>query len=157
MVRESLRILISSHMREMWDWPCLNKVMVALTLRAQVACIQARGKGKEYIVRKYLDGCVKSSNYCNLFFLFIFFSYIILNFVRQAKKLTRYKRPVHPAVWSQTTSSNSPSRLPPAESPLTLPDTFGTNELSGAMGRKLQAKEQAWIQRTKNPPQTCSP
>ena len=71
------------------------------------------------------------------FFLFFLFLYIILNFVRQAKKLSRYKRPVHPAVWSQTTSGNSPSLLPLAKNPLTLPDTVGSNELSGAMGRKL--------------------
>ena len=76
-----------------------------------------------------------------LFFLFSF--YIILNFVRQAKRLTRYKRPVHPVVWRQTTSSNSPSLIPLAKNPLTLPDTVGTNELSGAMGRKLQEKIQA--------------
>ena len=44
--------------------------MVALTLGAQVACIQARGKGKEYIVENYLDSCMKSSNYCENFFLF---------------------------------------------------------------------------------------
>jgi len=85
------------------------------------------------------------SNSCDLFSLFfsLFFFNIILNFVLQAKKLTRYKSPIHPAVRSQTTSVNSPSRLPPAKNPLTLPDTVGTNELSGAMGRKLQAKEQA--------------
>ena len=51
------------------------KVVVALMLRAQVACIQVRskgkGKGKEYIVRKYLDGCVKSSNYCDFFNFFL--------------------------------------------------------------------------------------
>jgi len=74
---------------------------------------------------------------------FILFFYIILYFVRQAQKLTRYIRPVHPAVWSQTTSSNSPSLLPLAKNPLTLPDTVGTNELSGAMGRKLQEKVHA--------------
>jgi len=91
----------------------------------------------------YLDSCVKSSNYWDFFFF-------ILNFVRQAKKLTRYKRPVHPAVWSQTTSGNSPSLPPLAKNPLTLPDTIGTNELSGAMGRKLQEKVQARKQRTKN-------
>jgi len=33
--------------------------------------------------------------------------------------------------------------VPLAKSPLTLPDTVGTNELSGAMGRKLQEKIQA--------------
>jgi len=85
------------------------------------------------------------SNYCDLcfsFFLF-FLSYIILKFVCQALKLTRYKRPVHPAVWSQTTSENSPCLLRPAENPRTLPDTIGTNKLSGAMGRKLQLNLQA--------------
>ena len=80
-----------------WEVPCLTRVVVALTLRAQVACIQARGKGEKYIVRKYVDGCVKSSNYCDLFFI-IFCFITFLNFIRQAKKLTRYKRPVHPAV-----------------------------------------------------------
>jgi len=62
------------------EGPCLTRVIVALTPRAHVACIQARGKGKgkgkEYIVRKYLDGCVNSSNYCDFFF-FLFFFYII--------------------------------------------------------------------------------
>jgi len=73
---------------------------------------------------------------------FFFFSYH-LNFVRQPKKLNRYKRPVHPMVWSQTTSGNSPSLIPRAKNPRTLPDTVGTNELSGAMGRKLQEEIQA--------------
>jgi len=82
---------------------------------------------------------MKSSNYCDLFFC-IFFSFIILNFGRQAKKLTRYKRPVHPMVWSKRTSGKSQSLIPPAKNPLTLPDTVGTNELSGALGRKLQEK-----------------
>jgi len=81
------------------------------------------------------------ANYCDLFFSFFFISF--LNFVRQAKKLTRYKRPVHLAVWSQTTSGNSLSFIPLAKNPLTLPDTVGTNELSGAMGRRLQEKIQA--------------
>jgi len=76
------------------------------------------------------------------FIFFHFFSYH-LNIVRQAKKLNRYKMPIHPRVWSQTTSSNSPSCLPPAKNPLTLPDTVGTNELCRDMGRKLQAKVQA--------------
>jgi len=75
------------------------------------------------------------------FFLFYFLYH--LNFVRQAKKLTRYKRPVHPLVLSQTTSTNSPSLLPLAKSPLTLSDTIETNKLSGAMGRKLQGKVEA--------------
>ena len=77
------------------------------------------------------------------FFFSFFFFYIILNFVCQAKKLTRYKRPVHLVIWSQTTSSNSPSLLSPAKNPLTLPDTVGSNEQSCAMGRKLQEKIQA--------------
>jgi len=88
---------------------------------------------------------MEDANYCDLFFFsfFFFFFYIILNVVCQAKKLTRYKRTVHPTVWSQTTSGNSPSLIPLAKNPLTLPDTVGTNELSGAMGRKLQEKIQA--------------
>ena len=45
--------------------------MVALTLRARVACIQVKDKGKEYIVEKYLDGFVKSSNYYDVFFFFL--------------------------------------------------------------------------------------
>jgi len=85
-----------------------------------------------------------------LFFFFFFFILYSLNFVCQAKKLTRYKRPVHPTVWSQTTSGNSPSLLPPAKSPLSLPDTVGSNELSGAMCRKLEQKIQAGIHPTKN-------
>jgi len=84
---------------------------------------------------------VKSSNYCDLFLFF--FLYIILNFVRQAKKLNRYKRPVHPVVWSQTTSGNSPTLLPLAKYSLTMPHTIGTHELSGAMGRKIREKIQA--------------
>jgi len=88
------------------------------------------------------------------FFFFFFFFFLLLlyhlNFVCQAKKLTRYQRPVHPKVWSQTTSSNSPSLLPLAKNPLTLPNTVGTNELSSAMGRKLQEKVQASIPPTKN-------
>jgi len=51
----------------MQEVPYLIRVVVGLTLRAQVACIQVRGKDKEYIVEKYIDGCVKSSNYCDLF------------------------------------------------------------------------------------------
>jgi len=80
-------------------------------------------------------------NYCDLFFFF--FPHTILNFVYEAKKLNRYKRPLHPVVWSQTTSGNSPSLLPSAKTPLTLPDAIGCNELSSAMGRKLQEKIQA--------------
>ena len=50
-----------------------TRVVVALTLRVQVACIQARGRGKRYIVRKYLGGCVKSSNYCDQFLFYFNF------------------------------------------------------------------------------------
>jgi len=113
-----------------------------------------RGGGEGVVVESHDDfpgveisiaggvGEMVRANYCDLFLFFLFF-YLILNFVRQAKQLTRYKRPVHPGVWSQTTSGNSPSLIPLAKNPLTLPDTVGTNELSGAVGRKLQEKIQA--------------
>jgi len=47
----------------MREVPYLTRVVVALTLRAQIACIQVRGKGRDYIGEKYLDGCLKSSDY----------------------------------------------------------------------------------------------
>ena len=52
--------------------------MVALTLRARLLAYkrEVKAKIKLYIVRKYLDSCVKSSNYCDRFlfyFNFLFF------------------------------------------------------------------------------------
>ena len=71
------------------------RVMVALMLRARVACIQARGKGKKYIVEKYLDGCVKSSNDGD-FILFYFILYHV--FIVKVQELSSCVSSTHPAI-----------------------------------------------------------
>ena len=43
---ELLRNLSSSHVREMWDCPCLNKVVVGLTLRARLLAYKREVKIK---------------------------------------------------------------------------------------------------------------
>ena len=121
--------------------------MVALTLRVQVACIQARGKGKKYIVRKYLDSCVKSSNYCDRVWNLAYLLFL------SGGKCTPVPTPpvlgttdLRPSMGHIVQILHLQSIQPPSSyKPLTLPDKENSTRY---YGQKLQGDEKAGLKAT---------